>query len=325
MPRNFNQFDYKHAVAATAGYVHKIKEILDSEEDRNLLLGTYDYDETFRIRISTPIHDVDIKDLPSPSAKIDSSPSKALPDGHRNTDLESNPSLHYESTSKVGSNGNSNSTSNLGNSLAMSLNAQITNKRLNLLTEPATVKSQISSRKASLGKGSNPPRLRMKTKGKDYLAIRRKQKEDAIRNLKNYEASQSSSSKHSRSLTQNNGHTKTVLINGKEFVIRSNAFNRDPKRLCHIFNKLNSEKQKIKDHEKETNILHEIEQTFAEFENWLQKEKDLIYIKIEEVHLNGRVKRKQHYISREEYQRLHQQKYNMICDVFKKQLSIHPS
>ena len=58
---------YKPAVLWWSGYVSKIKEILRYEEDPSLLLESFDYDETFRIRISTPVSKMSVSELPSPT------------------------------------------------------------------------------------------------------------------------------------------------------------------------------------------------------------------------------------------------------------------
>ena len=59
--------DYKPAVLWSSGYVSKIKEILQYEEDPTLVLESFDYDEIFRIRISTPVSKMSVSELPSPT------------------------------------------------------------------------------------------------------------------------------------------------------------------------------------------------------------------------------------------------------------------
>jgi len=59
--------NYKLAVESSKGFIAKIKEILSKKEDEGLMLALFSYDEVFKIRIPTPIPDIDIKDLPSPT------------------------------------------------------------------------------------------------------------------------------------------------------------------------------------------------------------------------------------------------------------------
>jgi hypothetical protein len=77
-------------------------------------------------------------------------------------------------------------------------------------------------------------------------------------------------------------NSKSIIINGKEFFIRHNPKSENPTKGCKIFNKLNSKNQKQKDQEKEQNIFLNIDKNFDEFEKWIEKEKNYIYLKTEE-------------------------------------------
>lgn len=115
-----------------------------------------------------------------------------------------------------------------------------------------------------------------------------------------------SSVHHNRS--EYNGSSKTILIGGKEIIIRNNSESRDLKKTCHIYNKLNSEKQKLKDMDKEKHLLSSIDSLFNEIDQWLQNEKLYIYLKIEEITTSSSVKKKKYYIKKEEFKKLHQNK-----------------
>lgn len=67
---------------STAGYVRKLKEILSTEEDKDLLLGTYNYDEIFKIILPDYVEETNIRDLPSPTTKKETEPGQSLQSLH---------------------------------------------------------------------------------------------------------------------------------------------------------------------------------------------------------------------------------------------------
>ena len=63
-----NVFNYKLAMTTSYGYISRIRNILSKKEDSIMLLGTYDYDELFKVKMTIPVNEIDMNDLPSPTA-----------------------------------------------------------------------------------------------------------------------------------------------------------------------------------------------------------------------------------------------------------------
>jgi hypothetical protein len=68
--RKFKKLDYKLAASSSVGYVTKIKQILAEGEDRNINLAMYNYDEVFKVKSLPNVDGMDVRDLPSPTAKL---------------------------------------------------------------------------------------------------------------------------------------------------------------------------------------------------------------------------------------------------------------
>jgi len=76
--RNYKSYEYKIAASSSAGYVRRIKEILCQDEDLYLNLGMYNYDEVFKVKTLPSVHEMDIRDLPSPTNKIESNSNNKI-------------------------------------------------------------------------------------------------------------------------------------------------------------------------------------------------------------------------------------------------------
>lgn len=76
--RTAKVLDYKAAIKFSAGYLKKIKQILNSEEQSNLILTLFHFEDGFKIRIPTPVPKIDVKDLPSPTALTEDIESKEI-------------------------------------------------------------------------------------------------------------------------------------------------------------------------------------------------------------------------------------------------------
>jgi len=174
-------------------------------------------------------------------------------------------------------------------------------------------------RNYSMDRDKKPPKVRNQTKGEDYLVKLRKIKEDGYRTLNSNTLSNSASGSMRRNNSQH-GNSRAILINGKEFIVRNTSGSKNSKKVCRIFNKLNSEKQKLKDIENEQLLLQDIDTAIDQFGEWIELEKNLIYLKIEEIRKGDMVKWKRYYITKEEYQIIHQQKCSLIMDVFSKKI-----
>jgi hypothetical protein len=75
--------------------------------------------------------------------------------------------------------------------------------------------------------------------------------------------------------------------------------------------------------ENEQQLINDIDDAFEQFGKWVEMEKNKIYIRLEEIHKGDIVKHKQFYITKEEYQVLHQKKCSMIMDVFSKKFAFN--
>ena len=151
------------------------------------------------------------------------------------------------------------------------------------------------------------------------MVARRKQKEETKRNIRLYKDNLKGDGKTHQSEANNTNASKAILINGKEFIIRVNTDMEDQKKSWHIINKLNSEKQKIKEMERSKDLMTEIEDTFNSFEQWHSTEKNsFTYVKIEEIEHKGWKKIKRKYINKEEYDKIHLKKWNLIMGMFSK-------
>ena len=157
----------------------------------------------------------------------------------------------------------------------------------------------------------------MKPKIVDYLVARRRQKEETKRNIRLYKDNIKGENKAQHSENSASNASKAVIINGKEFIIRANSDMKDQNKYCHIINKLNSEKQKLKDTEKSKDLMNEIEETFKALDQWHSNEKKLTYVRVEEIEHKGRKKYKRKYVNKEEYNKVHQKRWTLIINMFK--------
>mmetsp|Transcript_28420 Transcript_28420/g.25154 ORF Transcript_28420/g.25154 Transcript_28420/m.25154 type:complete len:221 (-) Transcript_28420:5-667(-) len=203
--RKSKNLNYKLAADSSIGFIGKIKDILSSEEDRNLLLALYNYEEVFKVRVQTPVYEIKYKDLPSPT-------------------------------------GNDRITTN-------------SKRTLSILPPNRSINLKISK--------SEHPSPSRKSENKGRLLNKFKKLTSSA-----YSLNPSPEPRHVSSTDNSN----TVIINGKEvkrlFGSRSNS-RVIPKVLCQIYNKLNSQKQKFKDHEKDQELTKEIDIKLKAFENWI--------------------------------------------------------
>jgi len=93
--RKSNEINYKSAVESSNGFVTRIKEILSTEDDGKAILSLYNYNEVFKIRVQTPVHEIDNRDLPSPttdpnerSCSKNSKRKLGIPPAHRSVNLK---------------------------------------------------------------------------------------------------------------------------------------------------------------------------------------------------------------------------------------------
>ena len=137
-----------------------------------------------------------------------------------------------------------------------------------------------------------------------------------MKNIAMYKGNLNGEIKHNNVEQNVSSVSRSISINGKEFVVRVNSEIKDQKKFWLVVNKLNSNKQKIKDTEMIRELLKDIEDTFRSFEEWHAREKNLIFLKTEEIEHWREKKIKRKYISKEEYEKLHQKKYSLLFNLF---------
>lgn len=182
-----------------------------------MLLGAHNYDKKFRIKISTPVMDMDIKDLPSPIQNKNTGKDQI------GSELTETSLIAIKTPSKLLMNKLQNFdeecaiNASSGEKSTPELVQKLDKKKFDPSGSFKSSQPQHSQKYLKY-KAFKDTRVKLKRKGEDYLIMRRKQKDDAKRNVKIYEDHMKGVPLHNDS--SSGSMSKAILINGKEFVIR---------------------------------------------------------------------------------------------------------